>query len=216
MSLIKSFLQRNPNLSDEEVSIKLGVSKKKVKKIREKLEATKLPETTSERVITNSVDNPDVVENPVENLMKKLRQLDQAFEVSRKEFLIDPNIDNASSMNLMLNNIKATLKELDSFNDFSLLAKDIIDKVVVYLTKSMMDIANERANAFIQDVTQYIPDNVSYSVKDYLNSFMTELGKAFKDKYDDSIDSLQHILNVDLEKFRTRKRVEPLKLTKKR
>lgn len=216
MSLIKSFLERNPQLSDEEVSIKLGVSKKKVKKIREKLEATKLPTTTSEKVLANTDDNPDVVDNPVENLKKKLRQLDQAFEISRKEFLIDPNSDNAGNISLMLNNIKETLKELDTFNDFTLIAKDIVDRVLVYLTKNMMNIANARADAFIKDVSQYIPDNISYSINDYKKSFMTELGKELKDNYDNSIDELQHILNVDLEKFRTRKRIEPLKLTKKR
>lgn len=216
MSLIKSFLERNPQLSDEEVSIKLGVSKKKVRKIREKLNATKLPTTTSDKVLADANDNPDIVDNPVENLKKKLRQIDQAFEISRKEFLIDPNSDNANNISLMLNNIKDTLKELDTFNDFTLIAKDIVDRVLVYLTKTMMDIANARADAFIKDVSQYIPDNISYSIADYKKSFITELGKQLKDNYDNSIDELQHILNVDLEKFRTRKRIEPLKLTKKK
>lgn len=213
--LIKSFIERNPKLSDEEVSIKLGVSTKKVRKIREKLTATSLPQTTADKVITNSVDNPDVVDNPVDNLKKKLRQLDQSFEIARKEFLIDPNSDNAGNMSLMLNNIKETLKELDSFNDFTLIAKDIVSKVLVYLTKNMMDIANLRVEEFLKDVGQYIPKNVSYSINDYKQSFMVELGKQFKDNYDNSIGELEHILNVDLSQFRTKERVEPLKLKKK-
>lgn len=213
--LIKSFIERNPKLSDEEVSIKLGVSAKKVRKIREKITATTLPQTTADKVITNSVDNPDVVDNPVDNLKKKLRQLDQSFEIARKEFLIDPNSDNAGNMSLMLNNIKETLKELDSFNDFTLIAKDIVSKVLVYLTKNMMDIANLRVEEFLKDVGQYIPKNVSYSINDYKQSFMVELGKQFKDNYDNSIGELEHILNVDLSQFRTKERVEPLKLKKK-
>ena len=203
-------------MSDEEVSIKLGVSKKKVAKIRAKIEATKMPTTTSDKVLVNSSDNPDVVDNPVDNLKKKLHQLDQAFDISRKEFLIDPNSDNANNMALMLNNIKDTLKELDSFNDFTIIAKDIVDRVLVYLTRGMLDIANARADAFIKDVSQYIPSNVSYSVQDYKQSFMGELGKELKENYDNSIDALEHILNVDLEQFRTRKRVEPLKIEKKK
>lgn len=216
MSLIREFIKRNPNLSDEEVSIKLGVSKKKVKKIREKIEATKLPTTTSEKVLGDASENPDVVDNPVENLKKKLRQLDQAFEISRKEFLIDPNSDNAGNISLMLSNIKETLKELDTFNDFTIIAKDIVDRVLVYLTKGMIEIANARADALIKDISQYIPDNVSYSIRDYKQSFMEELGKELRENYDNSIDALQNILKVDLEQFRTRKRVEPLKIEKKK
>lgn len=213
--LIRSFIERNPRLSDEDISIKLGVSVKKVKKIRQKISDVALPTTTSEKVITNSVDNPDVVDNPVENLKKKLRQLDQTFEVSRKEFLIDPNIDNASSMNLMMNNIKATLKELDSFKDFTVIGTDIVSRVLVYLTKNMMDIANIRAEEFMKDVAQYIPANVSFSIKDHKTNFMVELGKQLKENYDNALGELEHILNVDLGKFRTKERVEPLKLKKK-
>lgn len=213
--LIKSFIKRNPNLSDEDISIKLGVSTKKVKKIRAKINEVTLPTTTAEKVLSNTNDNPDVVENPVDNLKKKLRQLDQAFDISRKEFLIDPNYDNASNMNMMLSSIKETLKELDSFNDFTLIASDIVDRVLVYLTKNMMNIANSRVDSFLQDVSQYIPKNVTYSIQDYKKDFMIELGKQLKDNYDNALGELEHILNVDLGKFRTKERVEPLKLKKK-
>ena len=212
MSLIKAFIERNPNLSDEEVSIKLGVSKKKVKKIREKISATKLPETTSEKVLANINDNPDVVNNPVDNLKRKLRQLDQSFEIARKEFLIDPNSDNAQNMNSFLLNIKETLKELDSFKDFTLIAKDIIDRVLVGITKGMMNIVNAQTDEFLKDVTQYIPSNVSYSINDYKKDFMSGVGKNFKDNYDNAIGELEHILNVDLSQYRTKERIEPLKL----
>lgn len=213
--LIKSFIKRNPHLSDEDISIKLGVSTKKVKKIRAKINDVSLPTTTAEKVLSNTNDNPDVVDNPVDNLKKKLRQLDQAFDISRKEFLIDPNYDNANNMNMMLSSIKETLKELDSFNDFTLIAKDIVDKVLVYLTKNMMNIANSRVDSFLQDVSQYIPKNVTYSIQDYKKDFMIELGKQLKDNYDNALGELEHILNVDLGMFRTKERVEPLKLKRK-
>lgn len=213
--LIKSFIKRNPHLSDEDISIKLGVSTKKVKKIRAKINDVALPTTTAEKVLSNTNDNPDVVDNPVDNLKKKLRQLDQAFDISRKEFLIDPNYDNANNMNMMLSSIKETLKELDSFNDFTLIAKDIVDRVLVYLTKNMMDIANSRVDSFLQDVSQYIPKNVTYSIQDYKKDFMIELGKQLKDNYDNALGELEHILNVDLGMFRTKERVEPLKLKRK-
>lgn len=213
--LIKSFIKRNPHLSDEDISIKLGVSTKKVKKIRAKINDVALPTTTAEKVLSNTNDNPDVVDNPVDNLKKKLRQLDQAFDISRKEFLIDPNYDNANNMNMMLSSIKETLKELDSFNDFTLIAKDIVDKVLVYLTKNMMNIANSRVDSFLQDVSQYIPKNVTYSIQDYKKDFMVELGKQLKDNYDNALGELEHILNVDLGMFRTKERVEPLKLKRK-
>lgn len=213
--LIKSFIKRNPHLSDEDISIKLGVSTKKVKKIRAKINDVALPTTTAEKVLSNTNDNPDVVDNPVDNLKKKLRQLDQAFDISRKEFLIDPNSDNAGNMNMMLASIKETLKELDSFNDFTLIAKDIVDRVLVYLTKNMMNIANSRVDSFLQDVSQYIPKNVTYSIQDYKKDFMIELGKQLKDNYDNALGELEHILNVDLGMFRTKERVEPLKLKRK-
>lgn len=212
--LLRNFIERNPQLSDIDISIKLGVSKKKVEKARKKIQATQLPQTTSDKVLANNIDNPDVVDNPVDNLKKKLRQLDQAFEISRKEFLIDPNSDNAGNISLMLNNIKETLKELDTFNDFTIIAKDIVDRVLVYVTKGMINIANARADAFIKDVCQYIPENVSYSIKEYKNDFMNELAKEFRENYDNSVDELERILKVDLSKFRTRQRVEPIKISR--
>ena len=87
--------------------------------------------------------------------------------------------------------------------------------LIGHLTKNMMDIANTRAEEFMKDVAQYIPANVSFAIKDHKTNFMVELGKQLKENYDSALGELEHILNVDLGKFRTKERVEPLKLKKK-
>lgn len=208
IDLVKSFLERNPKLSDEEVSIRLGVSVKKVRKARNLLKPKKESDTKLKMFAVEQ--RPDVVTNPRASLESKIREIEQAFEIARKEFMFDPNADNASNMNSFLLNIKSTLKELDSFNDLSEIAENIINQVLVVLTKDLMISAYKTGKKIVEEYKEYLPEGLHYKVDEFPKEFRTLVGKETKNIYDKAIDNLEMIMKVNLGSFRNSEREEPI------
>lgn len=206
IDLVKSFIEKNNKLSDEEVSVRLGVSIKKVKKARDLL---KPKEDTRSKLF--SVDSrPDAVDNPKASLEAKIREIEQAFEIARKEFMFDPNADNAQNMNSFLASIKTTLKELDSFNDLTEIAERIINEVLATLTKELMIASYKTGEKIVEEYREYFPKALKYKVDDFRQEFKDAIGKKTKNIYDNAIDNLENILKVNLGYFRNSERTEPI------
>lgn len=208
IDLVKSFVERNPKLTDEEVSIRLGVSVKKVKKARDLLKPKESSDTKSKMFDVES--RPDAVTSPRASLEAKIRELDQSFEIARKEFMFDPNADNASNMNSLLASIKSTLKELDSFNDLTEIAEKIINEVLVILTKDLMVASYKTGKKIVEEYVEYLPKSIRYKVEEFPQEFRTLVGKESKNIYDKAIDNLELILKVNLGNFRNSEREEPI------
>lgn len=218
LEIIKSYITRNPSLSNEDISIRLGISKKKIARARSEMvdpSDTVTNHNSSDKIIVGK-NKLDVVDNPADSLKQKIRQLDQTFEISRKEFLIDPNADNAHNMSIMLNDIKNTLKELDSFTDLSSISDLIVQNILMTLTKNIMKFSYENVKKFTEDISQYLPKGMRYSAEDYSKSFIRDLGIETKGLYDNAIDELEKIVRVPLDKYRIKERAEPLKIPKKK
>jgi hypothetical protein len=215
IELLKSYISRNPTLSDSDISIRLGVATKSVKKARESICSDIQVNEVKNKVISNNTDNPDVVLNPAESLKIKLRQLDQAFDVSRKEFLLDPNSDNAYNMTQFLLTIKQTLKELDTFTDFTALSDRIVSEVLVELTKQIMTKSYECSYGMIKELSGFLPKSIKYKVDEFPTEFYTSIGKESKDIYNNALDKLQEILNIDLSKYRTKESDKKVKAVKR-
>ena len=205
IELVKSFIEKNPKLSDEEVSLRLGISVKKVKKARTLLK----PNDTKSKLFPTET-RPDAVENPRASLEAKIRELDQAFEISRKEFMFDPNADNAQNMNSLLASIKATLKELDSFNDLTEIAERIINEVLANLTKQLMVSSYKTGKKIVEEYKEYLPKGLQYKIDEFPQEFRDLIGKESKNIYDNAIDNLELILRVNLGQYRNSERNEPI------
>jgi len=208
IELLKAYISKNPTLSDSDISIRLGVATKSVKKARESVCSDIQVSDVKSKVISNTSDSPDVVSNPAESLKIKLRQLDQAFDVSRKEFLLDPNSDNAYNMTQFLLTIKQTLKELDTFTDFTSISDRLVSEVLVELTKQIMTKSYECAFGMVKDLSGFLPKSIKYKVDEFPTEFYNAIGKDSKDVYNNALDKLQEILGIDLSKYRTKEKEE--------
>ena len=208
IDLVKSFIEKNNKLTDEEVSVRLGVSIKKVKKARALLKPKEENDTKSKLFSVES--RPDVVTSPRASLEAKLREIEQSFEIARKEFMFDPNADNAQNMNSFLLSIKTTLKELDSFNDLTEIAERIINEVLAKLTKDLMVASYKTGEKIVEEYREYFPKALKYKVDEFRQEFKDAIGKRTKDIYDTAIDNLEMILKVNLGYFRNSERNEPI------
>lgn len=208
IDLVKSFIEKNNKLTDEEVSVRLGVSIKKVKKARALLKPKEENDTKSKLFSVES--RPDVVTSPRASLEAKLREIEQSFEIARKEFMFDPNADNAQNMNSFLASIKTTLKELDSFNDLTEIAERIINEVLAKLTKDLMVASYKTGEKIVEEYREYFPKALKYKVDEFRQEFKDAIGKRTKDIYDTAIDNLEMILKVNLGYFRNSERNEPI------
>lgn len=208
IDLVKSFIEKNNKLTDEEVSVRLGVSIKKVKKARALLKPKEENDTKSKLFSVES--RPDVVTSPRASLEAKLREIEQSFEIARKEFMFDPNADNAQNMNSFLASIKTTLKELDSFNDLTEIAERIINEVLAKLTKDLMVASYKTGEKIVEEYREYFPKALKYKVDEFRQEFKDAIGKRTKDIYDNAIDNLEMILKVNLGYFRNSERNEPI------
>ena len=214
IDLVKSFLERNPKLSDEEVSLRLGVTTKKVRKARELLQPKEESETKSKMFASDN--RPDVVSSPRASLEQKIRELDQAFEIAKKEFQFDPNADNAGNMNSLLASIKSTLKELNTFTDLTELSQDIINNVLAKLTQDLMIASYKKGKEIAESYREYLPKGLRYKVDEFPNEFKTAIGKEAKSIYDKAIDALELVMGVNLGAFRNSEREEPIYTKKKK
>lgn len=205
LDIVKSYIKRNPSLSDEDISIRLGVSIKKVSKAKKEIEEP--IKNSSDKVLANTYKNPDVVDNPIDSLKNKLRQLDQTFEIARKEFLIDPSADNAMNMATMLREIKDTLKVMDSFTDLGAISDNIINNVMIVLVKNLMDSCYTQVTKFVDEFGEYLPKAIRAQVNEYPKSFMSSLGKDTKEIYDKSLHELENIVKVPLDKYYTKEQI---------
>ena len=212
IELVKNYMERNPKLSDEEVSMRLGVSVKRAKHARHLL----IPSKDTKSKLFPNESKLDVVENPRTVLENRIRELDQSFEIARKEFMIDPNADNASNMNTLLVSVKSTLKELDTFNDLSIISEKIINEVLVTLTKSLLLASYNEGKKIVEEYKEYFPKAFKYKADEFPKDFSSAIGKESKKIYDTAIDSLESIMKVNLGKFRNDAREEPLKIQKER
>jgi hypothetical protein len=213
IELVKKYIERNPKLSDEEVSMRLGVSVKRAKHARRLL--VPVDKGTKSKLFPAD-DKIDVVESPRAVLENRIRELDQSFEISRKEFMIDPNADNASNMNTLLASVKSTLKELDSFNDLSIISERIINEVLVTLTKNLLLASYNEGKKIVEEYKEYFPKAFKYKADEFPKDFSNAIGKESKRIYDESIDSLEFIMKVNLGRFRNDAREDPLKLKKEK
>lgn len=218
-TLIATYVRNNPRLTDEDISVRLGVPVSRVREARSSLggedtqggPADTLPvEGDTRSKMFPDKERPDMVTSPRRSLERKLRQLDTSFEVACKEFMLDPSSDNASNMNSFLNTIKATLKELDSFSDMSETAEAIINKVLVPLTKELMVAAYNSGKKIVEEYRELLPMSMKYRVDEFPKEFSVLVGKESKAVYDRAIDALELVTEVNLGKYRNSERTEAL------